>query len=91
MMNTVNSPANPGTQMEEAASLYKSRLVSKALREAEYQSTERTLLVEFQDGRKYLYPGVDRELYLGLIRAPSPGGFFNREIRHRPYRHIGRD
>jgi hypothetical protein len=39
------------------------------------------LEIEFRNGRIYRYPAVPREIFLGLIKAKSKGGFFAGKIR----------
>lgn len=44
------------------------------------------LLIQFNDGAVYNYPGVSLEMAMELMEDPSPGTFFNMYIRPRfPY------
>lgn len=49
----------------------------------EYDPASRTLEVEFRSGRIYQYFGVPKSEYQALLKAPSLGSYFNREIRNR--------
>ena len=63
--------------------IYRAELRSSTLARAEYDSVRAQLLLDFHDGSRYLYSGVQRPLFIDLVRAPSQGSFFNREIRTR--------
>ena len=39
------------------------------------------LEIEFKGGRVAHYLGVPPDVYEALVRAPSPGAYFNREVR----------
>lgn len=39
------------------------------------------LVIEFKNGRRYVYSGVPREVYEGLMYAESKGRFFNENVR----------
>ena len=56
-------------------------LNSTFLQEATYDSSRRTLLVVFKNGRTYTYENVDRSVYDGLINARSSSRFFGANIR----------
>ena len=58
-------------------------LDSTFLQEATYDSSRRTLLVVFKNGRTYTYDNVDRSVYDGLINARSSSRFFGANIRGR--------
>ncbi|WP_423228379.1 KTSC domain-containing protein [Rhizobium tumorigenes] len=59
-------------------------LRSSALARVEYNSGSRTLAIWFvESGGPYDYYGVPEIVYLGLLRASSPGSFFNQNIRDR--------
>ena len=58
-------------------------LDSTFLQEATYDSSRRTLLVVFKNGRTYTYENVDRSVYDGLINARSSSRFFGANIRGR--------
>lgn len=56
-------------------------LKSSAISQVEYQEKEKTLSVYFTDATNSTYHGVPKELYQGLLKAKSAGGFFNDKIR----------
>ena len=41
------------------------------------------LLVDFKNGRRYVYHGVSLALFNGLVHAPSVGKFFDQSIKNR--------
>jgi len=57
-------------------------LSSKAIREVEYDPGSGTLAVFFNDGSVYSYFNVPQVVYETLLRAGSPGSFFNRDVRN---------
>jgi hypothetical protein len=59
-------------------------LNSTAIARAEYDEKTRTLSIWFRDsGGPYEFYGVPRAVYEGLIRAISPGTYYNMHIRDR--------
>ncbi len=48
-----------------------------------YDGASRVLEIQFRNGRVYEYYDVPREVYEGVIGAPSPGEFFTSRIRGR--------
>jgi hypothetical protein len=56
---------------------------SSAVERAQYDDEERTLSIWFRGGRRYIYSGVEREVYDRLCTAPSAGAFVDRTIRGR--------
>jgi hypothetical protein len=46
-----------------------------------YDDESGELVVEFISGGVYSYPGVTREVYDGLMSAPSKGRYFFQAIR----------
>jgi hypothetical protein len=40
------------------------------------------LYVQFLSGALYVYHGVPRGIFEGLLAAPSKGSFFNREVKN---------
>ncbi len=56
---------------------------SRALTHLDYDAGSRRLFVTFVTGRLYVYEGVPPDVYEALLRAPSKGRFFNREIKDR--------
>lgn len=59
------------------------QLSSSLLSSAQYLSDERALLLTFAGGEVYRYESVDRSVFNALRRAPSPGRYFNRNVRGR--------
>jgi len=60
-----------------------SQLCSSLLLSAQYLADERALLLTFAGGRVYRYDSVEQSVFDDLLRAPSPGAYFNRNIRGR--------
>jgi hypothetical protein len=58
-------------------------LSSSNIAAAGWDEDTRTLTVEFSSGSTYTYSGVPRDVYEGLLSAPSAGSFFARQIRGR--------
>lgn len=56
-------------------------LDSTCIRSVGYDGVARELEVEFTDGTIYTYYGVHVFTYSNLIRALSPGWYFNKYIR----------
>jgi hypothetical protein len=48
-----------------------------------YDEVAAELHVAFTGGRSYVYYGVPRRVYDGLLAAPSVGAYFNAQIRDR--------
>lgn len=54
-----------------------------------YEKTTGEMMIRFVDGAAYTYRGVPAELYSGMQRASSAGGYFHRHIRDRyPYEQV---
>jgi len=58
-------------------------LESSTLASVLYDSSHRHLQVEFRSGDIYLYSEVPLQTYHELLKAPSKGAYFNRNIRKR--------
>jgi hypothetical protein len=59
---------------------------SSTLATVAYDVDRHLLELEFRNGTNYRYSGIPVEVYQALLRAPSKGQFFNREIRGKfPY------
>jgi hypothetical protein len=66
--------------------MHRESVLSSNLSGVGYDSSSRTLEIEFVSGRIYRYQDVPQGTYSALLEAPSKGQFFNREIRdHFPY------
>ena len=61
----------------------KTALCSSLLASAQYLADERALLITFASGKVYRYDSVERSIFEELLRAPSAGGYFNRNVRGR--------
>lgn len=46
-----------------------------------YDEKAHALEVEFKDGSVYQYAKVSPTVYRDLLEAPSPGGYFHKNIR----------
>jgi hypothetical protein len=53
---------------------------SRAIRSVAYNESERTLLIEFQNGSTYRYSDVPPSVYEWLLRAPNKGAYISRMI-----------
>ena len=58
-----------------------SPLRSSALAFAEYDDELEELTIGFVNGRSYTYDGVPQEVYERLLADPSPGRFYQSEIK----------
>jgi hypothetical protein len=47
-----------------------------------YDDDTQELHVQFLSGGNYIYHGVPREKFDGLLNAPSKGSFLNREVKN---------
>jgi hypothetical protein len=56
---------------------------SSAMYRVEYDEASRRLDIWFTKTGRYSYYGVPLVIYLGLLRAPSKGTYFNDNIRER--------
>jgi hypothetical protein len=64
-------------------------LRSRTLARAEYDPHSAQLVLDFQDGSRYVYSDFPTSSFTELLHASSQGAFFNREIRNRyPYARI---
>ncbi len=53
----------------------------ESLKSVSYQPDGGVLEVEFKNGRIYRYLRVPRQVYHGLLKAPSHGAYFNERIK----------
>ncbi len=54
-----------------------------------YDEAAQTLTILFQSGKRYEYTGVEREVFDGLLAAPSQGSYFGDFIDGcYPYRQV---
>jgi KTSC domain len=56
---------------------------SSAIERVDYNAERCLLFVTFTGGRRYIYFDVPESAYRAFLAAPSPGQFFNTEIRDR--------
>lgn len=61
-------------------------VTSSDLRAVGFDTSTRTLEIEFQDGSIYQYDGVPPAIHAGLRQAFSHGSDFHRSIK-KPYRY----
>lgn len=61
---------------------------SSLLESVGYDSEERLLEVELQDGKIYQYTDLPEETYRGLLEADSHGRYFNRHVRGHSHHRI---
>jgi len=54
---------------------------SSAIISMSYKFEEKTLLVKFIGGRKYVFNNVSTEIFFGLKHSESIGKFFNKMIK----------
>ncbi len=54
---------------------------SSVINSVGYDPTRRVLELEFASGAIYEYLDVPEAEYQSLLKAPSPGAFFNEEIK----------
>ena len=57
------------------------QLDSSALAEARFDEATSDMTIVFVDGAEHTYPEMDREIFVALVEAKSPGRFFNLNIR----------
>jgi hypothetical protein len=63
------------------------QIQSDALGSVNYDEGSRRLVVTFQNGSIYEYTDVPRDVYLGIMAAPSRGVYFTTYVKDRyPYR-----
>jgi hypothetical protein len=60
-------------------------VTSENLRSIGYDEAARVLEVEFDDGSVYQYPCVPKDVYLGLVTAPSKGSYFHYHVKKAGY------
>jgi hypothetical protein len=58
-------------------------LQSSNLSGCDYDPATRTLTIAFNSGSTYAYAGVSEDVYDGLRTSPSPGSYFQRQIKDR--------
>ena len=57
------------------------QLDSSALAEARFDEATSDMTIVFADGAEHTYPEMDKEIFVALVEAKSPGRFFNLNIR----------
>ena len=53
------------------------QLDSSALAEARFDEATSDMTIVFVDGAEHTYPEMDKEIFVALVEAKSPGRFFN--------------
>jgi KTSC domain len=61
--------------------IHRAQLNSSAISSAAYDDETQVLTVTFTSGRSYDHPGVPFDIYEGLAESPSPGRYWNTEIK----------
>jgi hypothetical protein len=59
---------------------------SSTLSEVAYDEGSSTLGVRFKNGGEYEYLGVPEKIYRNLLAAPSPGKYFDANVKKAGYR-----
>ena len=57
------------------------QLDSSALAEARFDEATSDMTIVFVDGAEHTYPEMDKDVFVALVEAKSPGRFFNLNIR----------
>lgn len=57
------------------------QLDSSALTEARFDEVNGDMTIVFVDGAEHTYPEMDKDVFVALVEAKSPGRFFNLNIR----------
>lgn len=57
------------------------QLDSSALAEARFDEVNGDMTIVFVDGAEHTYPEMDKDVFVALVEAKSPGRFFNLNIR----------
>ena len=55
---------------------------STSIASADYDENTEELVIIFHNGREYSYSGVPKDVYEGLVKASSPGAYYNAVIRN---------
>ena len=71
--------------MAEAWSL---DVYSSNIKSVGYDAEAKEMIVTFQKGGRYAYPGVTEEKALQLANAPSAGSLFHAEFKQLPFRKL---
>jgi hypothetical protein len=85
---TFSNPGNPTIQPLPQRPQYLTKksaadhpLVSSNIKAVGHDKKEKVLEVAFHSGGEYKYKDVPRDLYARLLKAKSPGKFFNKHIK----------
>lgn len=68
---------------EEAFGEQSQSVNSSAIIRAGYSADDQTMSITFIRGRTYTYYGVPPSVYTSLVNSPSPGRYFNANVRNR--------
>lgn len=63
--------------------MIRSNVTSNMLRTIGYDAGKRTLEVEFHNGRRYVYSGVDSHTHFKFVNADSVGDFFHKNVKNK--------
>jgi hypothetical protein len=61
---------------------------SSLIKSEAYDPLVKRLHIELQSGKVYEYSGVSPQLYAAFLRAPSPGAYFNANIKQLPRKRL---
>lgn len=75
--------ARGGAAAEEALGEQSQSLNSSAILRAGYSADDQTMSITFVRGKTYTYYAVPQSVYTGLVNSPSPGRYFNAQVRDR--------
>ena len=78
------TPAQPGVQQAQLLDKQSAAdhpVTSSNIKAVGHDTKKKTLDVAFHSGSEYLYKDVPRSLYARLLKAKSPGKFFNKHIK----------
>jgi len=56
---------------------------SSFIKNVSWDPNSEVLLVQFSSGSTWMYHGVPKEVYESLVRSPSVGEYFNKNIRNK--------
>jgi len=65
--------------------VHRESVASSSIASVGYDAGERTLEIEFHNGRIYQFFGVPPEIAAALRAAPSHGAYFNKYLRNSGY------
>lgn len=69
------------TQPQEASKIVLSAIDSSNIDSFGYSETINLLAVQFKTGDLYLYAGVPKQIYQGMVTADSKGSYLNKVVK----------